>query len=291
MISRRRRNSFHKSFLSEDFRSTRASRWAAEWRPLLLGLADGRLRAPEVCARIVVDVHRELFGERWTNGLRAQSEAAHQETPALALLARHRVRALPETAAQALLRWASGEIHLETFLRLPDAFEVLKLQARGIRAVGLHLTEEEIRGFHQEGRDFYSFMIHDLIHAQLMTEDPLAYSHQVKFAGWLWRDWAHLTTGLSGEGLRELEYMAADMNSHIVHLLKTFKSWMERHRPELAELNSWLVPFGSVDSEILEGFEKGWSQLNREVALGQPDVHREILELWSRLPNPSVSSP
>lgn len=278
----RRGHSFHKSFLAEDFRRSHARDWSLQW--------DG-LQGPELCAQMVLTVHKSLFGRLWHNGRRSSSEISGHEAPTSAIetLAQYKVRAFPETAAIGLSRWARGEVELQVFNGLPLPEEILGLQAQGIRCISVLTKPSDIETFQHEGRDFFSFMVHDLIHAQLMTADAESYRHQIKFALWLKAEWHDLIQGLNVEGRRQLEYMASDMNSHIIHLLKTFKSWVQRHRPELLERTRWLKAFAAADDSLEVDFQRYWLQLNEARGANVDDLHRGLLHFWQRLPVQVIS--
>jgi hypothetical protein len=240
---------------------------------------------------MILTVHQALFGRLWHNGRRPSSivDGEFPNGGALELIAAYKVRALPQTAADALIHWAQGRIHLQMFTGLPPPEEVLRLQCQGIRCVSVLKKSADIRDFSHEGRDFFSFMVHDLIHARLMTVDPENFRNQVKFARWLNSQWEDLQRNLAPAGRMELEYMASDMNSHIIHLLKTFKSWIARHRPDLLPAPPPLDVFSLGDRSFERRFQEYWRLLNRDVPDGQHWLHHDLLELWRELPSaPSV---
>ncbi len=287
--SLRRNYSFTKSFLSELELNEFANDWARELAPSLAQYHAQKINGAELCTRLVLVVYKSLFASRWQNGQRqTQVEFAGGESfQALNTLGRYKIRSLPDAATEALLRWGKGEIELKMFHSLPAPTEVLELQSRGIRCVSVFLDASEMRAFRHEGRDFFSFLIHDLIHAQLMTRNSEDFEQQVKFAMWLKTNWTILTEGLSREANTELEYMASDMNSHIVHLTKTFKSWVERHKPELLLKSDWFNAFSNEGSvKINEEFLVHWQKLNLkgEGSHQVDQTHLAMLEFWKNLP-------
>jgi hypothetical protein len=112
---------------------------------------------PERAAAYVVERARRLMGARFRQGKR---ERPHEGagTPALALLAEHRVCKVPERAVEALFAWARGrDVELRT--DVPPASHLLSLQARGRRCVSL-LPETDA---HSATAGF-EFVIHGLCH-------------------------------------------------------------------------------------------------------------------------------
>lgn len=264
------RQRFHKHLLPIPFRTARAAEWASNWK---------RVRVletpPEFCARVIADTYRDFFGDHWSNGPRVCNPSP--PTPALALLAKNRVRRLPDSSIQALIRWSRGDIHLRLFDRVPLPLEVLQAQAQGCRCVSALTTEDEIRNFEIDGRDFLTFLIHDLEHAQHLTADPVAFTCQIKFAQWILRLWPEVRPCLYGQALAEFEYLASDMNSHIVHLLKTLKSWSQRHGIDLSHFPESLKEdwksLNTAEEDRARVF-KNWTAGNGLLDLGTRNSHQ-----------------
>jgi hypothetical protein len=278
-----RKRRFRKNFLNRDFRLRHAEEWALLWRRDRSDYERGNFSGAEFCARVLLRVYEDLFEGRWRNGLRENpSRVPSLESGALTELCRYRVKSLPEAAVQALLRWAAGEIELHIFDHVPSSMEVLKLQTQGVRCLSLMVKPEDIVDFSHEGRDFLSFLIHDLIHAQLMTAGAEEFRHQIKFARWLHSEWPSLSVGIEGEALHELEYMASDMNSHIVHLLKTFKSWVKRRKPGWTLQRQGMSGLFFEEDEDLRRFLPLWEKLNEPATFAEKELlHAELLKVWT----------
>jgi len=196
--------------------------------------------------------------------------------PTLRVFLGTRFRGLPEAVPRTLMAWASGRFPLRLYFHELAADEVLELQSQGHRCVSLLLSVPEILQFEHEGRDFLSFLIHDLEHADHMMKDPVSFARQVRFSEWMWNFRRHLTcTSMSLQQMQRFEYIAADMNSHFVHLLKTLKALLDEvGRTELSEALFLSQPRRS------EKFESMFQNLNSPNETGE--LHRKLLALWDR---------
>lgn len=248
---RNRQNRFRKNWLSSPTRARFAQAWASEFTAL-----RGQTSPALYCFSIIDRCWRDLFGARASNGRRSATPGLFTE----------RYRSLPDAALIVLEKWQRNEISLQLLFHVPTSIEVLRAQARGERCVSALISREEILEFEEDGRDFLSFLIHDLVHAQHFFADPESSQRQIKFAREmlpLVEAGVFLNTSLQAE----FEYLISDMNSHVVHLLKTLKSLSDR-----------------LGSSTLD------RQLERQIPLWQelnspnegPDTHQRLLALWDR---------
>lgn len=139
------------------------------------------------------------------------------------------LRGLSSKAIKILRRWRLGEVALHLYFRVPTVHEVLDRQVEGERCVSALTGLDEMINFETHGRNFISFLVHDLMHAANFFENEESRSSQMKFYGFMREI---LSSGCLGElGQNEtIEYLVSDMNAHIVHLLKVLKSCVLRHR-------------------------------------------------------------
>lgn len=121
----------------------------------------------------------------------------------------------------------------------PSPYELLKIQARGQRVITF---EENFLLWDQliyEHRDVLSFWLHDLVHAAEFFQDDLQKTHQIYFYRWIELLSADsslerfLNDFLSIEKNRSrFEYLISDMNSHPLHLIKTFRAILDEDHAE-----------------------------------------------------------
>ncbi|PWU19971.1 MAG: hypothetical protein C5B49_05020 [Bdellovibrio sp.] len=192
----------------------------------------------------------------WSNGRRHDSRL-----PGWSL----RLRGLPGPVTQILWRWHQGEVHLELLDYVPDFTRLLRMQAQGTRPVSLLISASEILSFEDMGRDFLSFLIHDLLHASHLMAKPEDFSRQVKFARWMESAWARgeLNVLFDHPATRgELIYLLSDMNSHLMHLFKTLR-WMENRASARLRFVEVLQPEWSVLNSPLEDDQVRWRLLRR----------------------------
>lgn len=204
-----------------------------------------------------------MFGENATNGKRPSSQGLFPD----------RYRSLPDAALITLEKWQRGEINLQLLSHVPTPLEVLQAQARGERCVSALVTFDEILNFEQDGRDFLSFLIHDLVHAQHFFVDPESSRLQIRFACEMLpivKSQAFENSPLKSE----FEYLISDMNSHVIHLLKTLKSLCDRlGDPRLTAALEFQIPL--------------WRELNSPSETSE--THERLLRAWDHAPTNNIS--
>lgn len=262
----RRDNQYKKSFVSTEKRREFASMWSpifARWK------TEGTHPA-ELCLKILDHCWRDLFPNSFDVGAR--------KTDSQNPLLQRRYRAMPAAVQASLEHWLRDKVDLQLYFDVPGVSEVLRQQSEGRRCVSLLVAEHEILNFTEDGRDFLSFLIHDLIHAEHFFADPIEFRRQVAFSRWMSQlidqNFLHELQKNHGHLTRDFEYLVSDMNTHSVHLLKTFKALLER-APGLAPL---VKPPAFADLELVEQFSHLWGQLNSPSE--KPQIHMRILEIW-----------
>lgn len=255
------------------------------------------MSAPELCAFLIDRVWRDLFPKSWRNG-QSQEFGRVENSDLLTQFVGQRYRGLPSAVPRSLAAWAQGQYPLRLHFRSLSVEEVLSLQAAGQRCVSLMMTPDEILHFEHEGRDFISFLIHDLVHSDHLMSQPHSYRRQILFARWMseiWKDKAAWTSSLTLEQRERLEYIAADMNSHLIHLLKTLKALF-------SEISQQTSPGDDVHLSPIEAagrtawyrlfpastdFVSIWKKLNTPNE--NRDLHCGLIELWDHLDSQAAS--
>lgn len=91
-------------------------------------------------------------------------------------------RKIPESALISIEKWATKKYSLSLLFYTPCVHDVVQMQAQGYRCISVLCDEENLRNKNHAGRDVFSLIIHDLIHADHFFhhhENALA---QIQFA-------------------------------------------------------------------------------------------------------------
>jgi hypothetical protein len=186
------------------------------------------LAAAENTATFLLERVTARWGRLWDQGARAAPlRAAPGAAAALEVLARRRVRGVPEAVAAGVCAWSRGERAIDRLERVPAALEVLQLQARGRRCVSL-ISDEAARA-HGDPRhpDGLTFAIHDLCHAEKF-HGPEHHLGQVGFFRAVARAFSspwfrELERGFDPLWVSERDYVVSDMNGSAIFLFAVLK--------------------------------------------------------------------
>ncbi|MFN7262681.1 MAG: hypothetical protein ACK5RO_00460 [Pseudobdellovibrionaceae bacterium] len=188
----------------------------------------------DLCAKVLIFFFQKERPQLWKGSFH-QDEQLQQikpfASPELEFFREQNLRALPPSVARALCLWETGYYPLELWPLIPTAEQVLDLQTQGRRCVSL--LAEEWGDFPLGERDVFSFLIHDLIHADHFFREPSLRQAQMNFAQQMQALLQHpviLSKRKNEKWNSQIEYLVADMNTHPLHLMKTLKSHL---MPEL----------------------------------------------------------
>ncbi len=121
----------------------------------------------------------------------------------------------------------------------PSPYELLSIQAQGQRVITFEDNYSVWNKLIYEHRDVLSFWLHDLVHAAEFFQNEEQQNHQINFYRWIellrlqssredfWS--AFLTTE---KNRTRFEYLISDMNSHPLHLIKTFRAILDEADPK-----------------------------------------------------------
>lgn len=150
-----------------------------------------------------------------------------QRPTALSVFEKFSVRAVPLSVNRALLSWAASFYPLTLTPEVPTPLEILEMQARGKRCVTMITNQTSMGKLILQQRDPLGFLLHDLIHADKFYQNKAILSGQIGFSRFIFQAW---NQGRFEKLLKdktfahEFDYVASDMNSYCVHLLKCFKA-------------------------------------------------------------------
>jgi hypothetical protein len=240
----------------------------------------------EETATFLLERVRVRWGRLWDQGGRGEVLGCGAKG-ALGVLARRRVRGVPESVAAGLCAWSRGERAIDRIERVPAAEEVLELQTRGRRCVSLLSDAAALAHGDPRHPDGLTFALHDLCHAEKFLS-PEHHLGQVGFfravsrgLGSAW--FRELEGGLDRLWLSDRNYVISDMNGSAIFLFAMLKMKIKRavrrhvgrlgHRARLPENR------GPLDAEERAAFEEVLARLME--ALGFPPDVREAAYLVS----------
>lgn len=150
-----------------------------------------------------------------------------------------KIKAIPEKVFWSLHFLSKNKNLFLISTNTPSPYDLLKIQARGQRVITF---EENFLLWNQliyEHRDVLSFWLHDLVHAAEFFHDDDQKNHQIFFYRWIEvlsadSSLEHfLRNFLNSESNRtRFEYLISDMNSHPLHLIKTFRAILDEDHAE-----------------------------------------------------------
>lgn len=136
------------------------------------------------------------------------------------------LRGVPALVLSSLRGWRDQKNTLQLLHRVPTGEELLALQTRGVRCVTALITKTEIEVPVEEGRDVWSFCLHDLLHAGHFFSQPRFLKAQRFLSALFLKFWREkdFQRDLEQDSIwkKDFEYIAADMNAHPVYILMSF---------------------------------------------------------------------
>ena len=148
------------------------------------------------------------------------------------IFARYELRGVRQRVGVTLRRWLRGDWRLTLLHSVPSPRAVLRLQADGSRPVTVIATYPRLLQPVLDKTDAYEFVCHDLEHAWQFFHDSARCRAQQRFARRLERAWAlgvfdsYLADSVFAE---KFLYLAADMNTHVLHSLNYLRAILIEH--------------------------------------------------------------
>lgn len=147
-------------------------------------------------------------------------------------LATIKIKPIPEAAMSGLFHFFTDDYKLEVLSYEPNPNQVLEYQIQNKRI--LTFDDDTTTWVHKKygERDVLSFILHDLIHAEHFLGDTQKRQSQIgfyKFTKLILDNNLVDQFLLSAEFNKQFCYLISDMNSHIIHLLKTLRAIIDQH--------------------------------------------------------------
>jgi hypothetical protein len=136
-------------------------------------------------------------------------------------------RGLPLAIKETMRHWQKGDWKLVLTEKIPTVKQMLEMQLQQCRYVSMLFDFE----FNHEGRDLFSFFLHDLMHAHHFFNHPEKMKGELGFY-YLMKQ--ALKLELLNEALQdpvfhtEFEYLISDMNAYCIHQLKYLRGALDR---------------------------------------------------------------
>jgi hypothetical protein len=207
---------------------TRLPGLAARWRA---GEFDAAVFAALYFLHWQIATHGQAFASRkhkhdprpdaveWLAVLET-AEAERRRVPLLDWLERYQFRGVIGNVPAALVQWLRGAWPLILREDIPKPLDVLRMQARGTRAVTLITAWPRAREPVLNKSDAFAFFRHDLEHAYKFYHSPALYTGQ---CGFFARLEAAFDRGVfapyfdDAEFVARFQYLMSDMNTHPEH--------------------------------------------------------------------------
>lgn len=232
---------------------TRLPGLAARWRA---GEFDAAVFAALYFLHWQIATHGQAFASRkrkhdprpdaaeWLAVLET-AEAERRRVPLLDWLERYQFRGVIGNVPVALVQWLRGAWPLILREDIPKPLDVLRMQARGTRAVTLITAWPRAREPVLNKSDAFAFFRHDLEHAYKFYHSPALYAGQFAFFA---RLEAAFDRGVfapyfdDAEFVTRFHYLMSDMNTHPEHSRQYLRAILIEfyRRLERKALTEWL---------------------------------------------------
>ncbi len=138
-----------------------------------------------------------------------------------------KIKAVPESAISGLFHFYTDDYNLSVLNYEPKPFEILKYQLSNQRVLTFENDYTQWPEKKYGERDVLSFLLHDFIHAEHFFSDPIKRDGQLNFYFFIEKILCHKILDqllLNTQFLKQFSYLISDMNSHVLHLIKTLKA-------------------------------------------------------------------
>lgn len=176
------------------------------------------------------------------------------EIDLIQLVNNFRIKPLPLTIQRSLVMWANGKYNIQVLQNIPSATEVLNFQINQCRILSFEFDFSKWAGFNCNGRDFLSFMLHDLVHADHFFHLNTQLLGQIGFyhcARHILNSKVLIELLKNNEFQNQFEYLISDMNAHPVHLFKTLQALVSQKINDKELLkntwNHWVTNWINLD--------------------------------------------
>lgn len=167
------------------------------------------------------------------------------EIEELSLFNHYGLRKVPLRAQRALVMWHLDVYPIQLLHYTPSPWQILEMQAQGKRCVSMDNTPGCLSRTY-EGKNYFEFILHDLIHADHFFHLPENKLGQMGFARFMLQLKENSRLGFledadfQNQFQSEFDYLISDMNTHPLHLVLTLKSLLDRYFRDSRISDEWL---------------------------------------------------
>lgn len=183
--------------------------------------ADKSKPDPQKVAAIILKFQKNRHGKKYLGSRLKNKIVEAQLAPEIEVFNLRALKSLPLSVNRAVINWHLGLWNLKLIHHVPSALEMLEVQCKGSRFVTLFTAFDDYRKYHEHGRDAFSFLVHDLIHADHFFNDAERARAQIIFYQKLKNELlaGKYNNHLASSDFRSrFDYLIGDMNSHPAHL-------------------------------------------------------------------------
>lgn len=211
-----------------------------------------RLRSPKNWIQKKKALSSEKVGEPLLSFVPASMQFNEWEREKLsgltghALFSEYTLKGVPESVHRAMVNWYEEKWKIKMLEHIPTSRELLKLQVQNTRCITLMTSPEKCAQLVFGTRDPFSFVLHDLMHADQFFSQEISLKGQLGFYSLINTIYDKTETKdllkSDPEFKKEFEYVASDMNAYVIHLFKCLKSSIYRTKDSesyFQKLLSW----------------------------------------------------
>lgn len=160
--------------------------------------------------------------------------------------------------SDSLENWLRGHWHMKLLENIPFPSKVFQMQCQGIRPVSMIIDTDLWGRPIRDHDDELDFMVHDLEHAANFHKSVSWKEAQVAFFNDLGKIQGVIKPHLKNARFRQkYEYMIADMNSHVLHLILFLRASLLEYlddREVYQDVLSDLAEAFAFDGDVKESF-------------------------------------
>ncbi|MBX7147720.1 hypothetical protein K1X76_01430 [bacterium] len=211
-----------------------------------------KLHPAELTAHYLLLFLKTWKPKTWCEGSIPHADVKNiHENSIIYFIATNRLRLCSPRINRALVEWYRGNYSILLLPNIPTAKKLLAYQINGKRVVNLFFGKEEIASYIHDERDAFSFVCHDLMHADHFFEDRLIQQTQIEFYKCMREaeEKGFLKEPLADPVFKtQWEYLISDMNAHGEHLKQAFQAFLRGYfLRSIGKYESDTLPVSTLD--------------------------------------------
>jgi len=189
----------------------------------------GKIHPAVFIGNYLIEISKTRLKNLWL-GAKKNNLSTLGNDPFLNFWGNHVLRGVPWKVNHVLIHWYLDHYDLQLIDRVVSSKEMLLLQSQGKRYLTFLLDKNDWLSTVIHGRDHYSLVIHDLIHAYEFFANQKCHLEQVQFYQMLLSKFDYFLPYLTETNFsNDFSYLISDMNSHPAHLESYLQSLCDRN--------------------------------------------------------------